>query len=153
MSLQKQMGNRLRKELAALQKSPLHGIRVYLPSDDFYIWEAEINGPEQSYYAGGKFKIRISLPEEYPMEPPVVQFLTSIYHVNVSQATGQVCLSFLSRDAWVATGTIEQLLHAIYSLLIKPEIENSFDHDVLNKYQHFRRDYETLAKRSAATTK
>ncbi|XP_070557712.1 ubiquitin-conjugating enzyme E2 D4-like [Ptychodera flava] len=153
MSLQKQIGNRLKKELTALQKSPPYGIQVNLPTDDLYAWEAEIQGPEQSHYKGGIFKVRINIPEKYPMEPPSVHFVTPIYHLNVSQSTGQVCLAFLAADKWVATGTIEQLLNALYSLLIRPEEENAFDHEVLNKYHHYDWEYKQLAQQSASKAK
>lgn len=31
----------------------------------------------------GKFKLELFLPEEYPMAPPKVRFLTKIYHPNI----------------------------------------------------------------------
>lgn len=32
---------------------------------------------------GGIFKLELFLPEEYPMSPPKVRFLTKIYHPNI----------------------------------------------------------------------
>lgn len=32
---------------------------------------------------GGVFKLELFLPEEYPMSPPKVRFLTKIYHPNI----------------------------------------------------------------------
>lgn len=32
---------------------------------------------------GGLFKLELFLPEEYPMSPPKVRFLTKIYHPNI----------------------------------------------------------------------
>jgi ubiquitin-conjugating enzyme E2 N len=32
---------------------------------------------------GGKFKLELFLPGEYPMTPPKVRFLTKIYHPNI----------------------------------------------------------------------
>ena len=32
---------------------------------------------------GGKFKLELFLPGEYPMAPPKVRFLTKIYHPNI----------------------------------------------------------------------
>lgn len=34
-------------------------------------------------YLGGSFKLELFLPEEYPMAPPKVRFLTKIYHPNI----------------------------------------------------------------------
>lgn len=33
--------------------------------------------------SGGSFKLELFLPEEYPMAPPKVRFLTKIYHPNI----------------------------------------------------------------------
>ncbi len=35
--------------------------------------------------SGGKFKLELFLPEDYPMAPPKVRFLTKIYHPNIGE--------------------------------------------------------------------
>lgn len=152
-SLKRQYEKRLQKELADLQVRKPQNIEVYLPDDNLHEWEAIIPGPIDSYYKGGKFKVKINIPEEYPLEPPVIHFVTPIYHLNVSQEYGQVCLGFLSKDNWSASSTIEQIVHALFSLLSKPELENSMDHDLLNQYHHFNWDYVRKAKKSAKNAK
>ncbi|XP_019642875.1 PREDICTED: ubiquitin-conjugating enzyme E2 K-like [Branchiostoma belcheri] len=94
-----------------------------------------------------------SCSENYPLGPPIVRFITPIYHLNVSQTSGQVCLRFLAEDEWVAGGTIEQVLNALFSLLIRPEEDNAFDHDVLNNYHHYKQSYNSKARNSADKAK
>lgn len=36
--------------------------------------------------AEGVFKLELFLPEEYPMSPPKVRFLTKIYHPNIGMS-------------------------------------------------------------------
>ena len=36
----------------------------------------------------GIFKLELFLPEEYPMAPPKVRFLTKIYHPNIGACSG-----------------------------------------------------------------
>ena len=35
----------------------------------------------------GVFKLELFLPEEYPMAPPKVRFLTKIYHPNIGASS------------------------------------------------------------------
>ncbi|XP_064647545.1 ubiquitin-conjugating enzyme E2 D4-like [Lineus longissimus] len=152
--LKRQLNVRLQKELAAIQRKPPCGgeVKVTLPGDSLNEWQLLINGPLQSLYKGGKFKVSVFIPEDYPYSPPKVLFLTPIYHLNVSEG-GQMCIRFLAEESWKATNSMEQLISAIFALLITPQVESSVDHDRLNKYQNFRRTYDDLAKGSAEKAK
>ena len=45
--------SRLKKEYKQINDSPPAGVSVSLPSDtDLYVWEALLNGPEDSEYKG-----------------------------------------------------------------------------------------------------
>ncbi|CAH1781574.1 unnamed protein product [Owenia fusiformis] len=132
-----------------LNKSQPSGCTVSLPDDNIHVWEVLIPGPPESLYRGGEFRLRITIPDNYPMKAPYVHFVTPIYHLNVSEKCGQVCLSFLSDDNWAVTSTMEQIIQTIVSLLIKPDTTSSFDHDRLNKFEHYKWDYEKLAIASA----
>lgn len=78
-----------------------------------------------------------------------VRFLSPIYHLNVSPSTGHVCLGFLSEEDWLPTRCIRDVLSAVFSLLIKPEPENSAEQALLQAYNHNRASYEEKARRSA----
>ena len=52
---------------------------------------------------GGQFKLELFLPEEYPMAPPKVRFLTKIYHPNIgvlvlSHTFAMLVIHTLSKD-------------------------------------------------------
>ncbi|XP_033731759.1 ubiquitin-conjugating enzyme E2 4-like [Pecten maximus] len=149
--LQQQYTKRLHKEFVQLQKSQPCGIQVTLVSDNLHMWRAVIPGPEESDYSGGSFTACVYIPDNYPLEPPTINFDTDNipYHLNVDQKHGQVCLGFLSKDDWSpASRSMEQIINALFSLLGRPEPENSMDHELLNEYTHFRGNYVRKAKES-----
>lgn len=149
MSLKRDFISRVQKELKQLQSLQPHGIQVTLPSDSLQLWEALVPGPEDSLYRGGRFKVQVYLPENYPLEPPTVRFLPPIYHVNVSPSTGHVCLGFLTGENWLPTRCVRDVLSGVFALLIKPEPENAADQTLLNMFNNNKMLYEDKARKSA----
>lgn len=42
-------------------------------------------GPKGSPYEKGSFKLVVNIPKRYPFEPPLVKFLTPVYHPNIDK--------------------------------------------------------------------
>ena len=72
-----------------------------------------------------------------------------MYHVNIDQSSGQVCLGFVSPDNWNPTNGIEDVLHAVFSLLITPQVETAQDQQILGLFQESKTLYERHARNSA----
>merc|ERR1711982_44838 len=87
-----------------------------------------ITGPSTSPYEGGIFKLELFLPEEYPMCPPKVRFLTKIYHPNVDKL-GRICLDIL-KDKWSPALQIRTVLLSIQALLSAPNPDDPLDNNV-----------------------
>ena len=85
---------RILKETERLVSDSPPGIIAVPTEDNLRHFDILIDGPDQSAYAGGKFKLELFLPEEYPMVAPKVRFLTKIYHPNIDRL-GRICMDTL----------------------------------------------------------
>lgn len=62
-------------------------------------------GPEGTPYSQGIWKLALKIPEDYPKTPPKAYFKTRIWHPNVEENSGSVCVDTLKRD-WTPTLTL-----------------------------------------------
>lgn len=87
---------------------------------------------------GGSFKLELFLPEDYPMAPPKVRFLTKIYHPNIDKL-GRICLDIL-KDKWSPALQIRTVLLSIQALLSAPNPDDPLSNDVAQHYNTNEKD-------------
>eukprot|EP00640_Fibrocapsa_japonica_P004080 CAMPEP_0113935596 /NCGR_PEP_ID=MMETSP1339-20121228/2725_1 /TAXON_ID=94617 /ORGANISM="Fibrocapsa japonica" /LENGTH=219 /DNA_ID=CAMNT_0000937809 /DNA_START=111 /DNA_END=770 /DNA_ORIENTATION=+ /assembly_acc=CAM_ASM_000762 len=147
-----QILSRLGREINAFVRNAPEGIRyIENPNDgesSLAEIHAEIDGPEQTPYFGGTFRLKLVLGSDYPNSPPRGFFLTKIFHPNISE-NGDICVNTLKRD-WSADVTISRIFQVIRCLLIVPFPESSLN-DEAGKF--FMESYDEYARRAALWTR
>ncbi|XP_039747161.1 ubiquitin-conjugating enzyme E2 S [Pararge aegeria] len=132
------------RELRRLAASPPAGVKLLLRDDDLTDVTALIEGPADTPYAGGVFRVRLVLGREFPAAPPRAYFVTRIFHPNVS-AAGEVCVNTLRRD-WRPELGLAHALQAVRCLLIAPNADSALNADAAALLRDRYDDYFARAK-------
>ncbi|KAL2555530.1 protein PEROXIN-4 [Forsythia ovata] len=139
---------RLFKEYKEVQREKVADPDIQLVCDDSNIfkWTALIKGPSETPFDGGVFQLAFSVPEQYPLQPPQVRFLTKIFHPNVHFKTGEICLDIL-KNAWSPAWTLQSVCRAIIALMAHPEPDSPLNCDSGNLLRSGDiRGYQSMAK-------
>ncbi|KAG7532282.1 hypothetical protein FFLO_03677 [Filobasidium floriforme] len=124
---------RILKETERLVADSPPGIEAHPHEDNLRYFDVKIDGPGGSAFEGGIFKLELFLPEDYPMAPPKVRFLTKIYHPNIDKL-GRICLDIL-KDKWSPALQIRTVLLSVQALLGAPNPDDPLANDVAQHYK------------------
>ncbi|CAK4032836.1 Hypothetical predicted protein [Lecanosticta acicola] len=105
-------------------------------------------GPTFTPFALGVWKLHLTIPPNYPQQPPTATFRTPIFHPNVDPQTGGVCVETLKRD-WDSRLTLRDVLITISCLLIQPNPDSALNAEAGALIHE---DYEAFARRAELMT-
>ena len=135
---------RIQKELYDLGTDPPAQCTAGPVGENLFHWQATIMGPTDSPYQGGLFVLDIQFPPDYPFKPPKVEFLSRIYHPNIS-SNGSICLDIL-KSKWSPALTVSKVLLSICSLLCDPNPDDPLVSDIALIYKSDKQKFNTLAR-------
>ena len=64
---------------------------------------------EGTPFEGGVFKINLSISKDYPLSPPKGHFVTKVFHPNVNEDSGEICVNTLKKD-WTPNLGLKHIL-------------------------------------------
>ncbi|KAF5464297.1 hypothetical protein F2P56_014384 [Juglans regia] len=80
-----------------LMKLMMGDYKVEMINDGMQEFYVDFHGPSESPYHGGVWRIRVELPDAYPYKSPSIGFVNKIYHPNVDEMSGSVCLDVINQ--------------------------------------------------------
>lgn len=134
---------RLIKELASIQNDAGDYVSIELDGDDITKWTVKMKGPPNSPYSNGIFSLSFDF-KSYPFKPPVVKFITRVYHPNVKTDTGEICTGLLEED-WAPTLNTLHCINVVRNLMAHPELDHPLETEIAQQYSENLKDYEKTA--------
>lgn len=112
---------------------------------DFII--TNFKGPKESLYENGIWKIHVQLPDNYPYKSPSIGFINKIFHPNVDEKSGTICLDVLNQK-WSPLFELKNVFEVFLpQLLLYPNPSDPLNHEAANLLLHHKNDYKEKVKK------
>jgi ubiquitin-conjugating enzyme E2 D/E/ubiquitin-conjugating enzyme E2 H len=118
-------------------------------SDVMDAFHVKIIGPKDSPYEGHVFVIGFTLTEHFPFKSPSVGFRTRIYHPNVDEESGSICLDSLNKT-WSPAFSLENVLQQLSYLLQYPNPADPFNREAAATMTRNEQQFKEIVKAHCA---
>lgn len=112
---------------------PVPGITATPFPENLRHFNVTIDGPPNSPFSEGSFSLELFCPEDYPLSPPLLRFITPVYHPNIDRL-GRICLDIL-KDRWSPALQIRTVLLSVQALLAAPNPDDPLANDVAEEWK------------------
>ena len=106
----------------------------------------QFSGPNDTYYKDAIFEVNILLPDNYPFKSPSIAFNTKIYHPNIDERSGAICLNVIN-ETWSPTYSLLNIYEMFLpQLLTYPNPDDPLNRDAALLYKTNRRLFACKVK-------
>jgi len=111
--------------------------------NNFYV---KFYGPRDSLYSGGAWKVHVTLPVDYPYKSPSIGFCNTMYHPNVDESSGSVCLDVINQTWSPMFDLLNIFKTFLPQLLLYPNADDPLNAEAANMLLKDKKAYEKKVK-------
>uniref|UniRef100_A0A7S1I8P3 UBC core domain-containing protein n=1 Tax=Eutreptiella gymnastica TaxID=73025 RepID=A0A7S1I8P3_9EUGL len=91
------IGSPTKRREMDLMKLMMSDYEVTTCGDSCCEFWVKFHGPKDTPYFGGSWQVHVELPDNYPYKSPSIGFANRIFHPNVDEISGSVCLDVINQ--------------------------------------------------------
>ncbi|OIR57139.1 MAG: ubiquitin-conjugating enzyme E2 [Amphiamblys sp. WSBS2006] len=157
---------RINNEIRNIRKEPASFVSITLVGEEkqtasisivqeeennLFKWKATMKGPEGTPFEGGVFVLDVTLLSDYPFSPPRINFTSKMFHPNIDNENGSICLDIL-RGKWSPAQSLFSTLISIQSLLTDPNPASPLNTEAAKLFRTNKTGYEEKVRAAAKKT-